>query len=73
MGQTHQIGAGEVEDSSCTTANWSFQSKVVLIQVTSIQTEAVKLHKKSDYLKYSLRMNKKNILGDYFLFFKPNT
>ena len=72
MGQTHQIGAGAVEYSSCTTANWSFQSKVVSIQVISIRTQGVKLHKKSGYLitsKYSLRVNKKNILVDYFSFF----
>ena len=46
-----------------------FQSKVVSKQVISIGTQAVKLlHKKSDYLKYSSCMNKKNILGDYFFF-----
>ena len=40
--------------------NRSFRSKVV-----SIQAQAVKLHKKFFHFKYSLRVNKKNILGEY--------
>ena len=51
---THQIGAGAVEYSSCTTANWSFQSKAVSIQVISIRTQGVKLHKKSGDLITSI-------------------
>ena len=31
----------------------------------SIQTQAVKFHKNFVYFKYSLRVNKKNILGEY--------
>ena len=32
-----------------------------------------KCHKNFDHFNYSLHMNKKNILGEYSLFFKPNT
>ena len=41
--------------------------------VVSIRTQAVKLLKNFDHFKYSLRVNKKNILGDYSSFFKPST
>ena len=56
--------------------NRSFRYKVVSIQVVSIRTQAVKLLKNFDhlkYLKYSLRVNKKSILDDYSSFFKPGT
>ena len=33
--------------------------------VVPIQTQAVKFHKKFVHFKYSLRVNKKNILGEY--------
>ena len=33
--------------------------------VVSIQTPAVKFHKNFVHFKYSLRVNKKNILGEY--------
>ena len=33
--------------------------------VVSIQTQAVKFHKKFVHFKYSLRVNKKNMLGEY--------
>jgi len=33
----------------------------------------VKLHKHFDHFKYSLLVNKKNILGEYSSFFKPST
>ena len=33
--------------------------------VVSIQTQAVKFHKNFVHFKYSLRVNKKNILGEY--------
>ena len=36
-----------------------------------IWTEAVELHKNLVHFKDSLRLNKKNILGEYSLFFKP--
>ena len=49
--------------------NRSFRYKVLSIQVVSIQ--AVKLHKIFDHLKYSLRVNKEKILGEYSSFFKP--
>ena len=49
--------------------NRSFRYKVVSIQVVSIQ--AVKLHKNFDHFKYSLRVNKEKILGQYSSFFKP--
>ena len=42
------------------TRNRSFQYKLV-----SIQTQAVKLNKNFVHFKYSLRVNKKNILGEY--------
>ena len=38
---------------------------VVSIQGVSIQTQAVKLYKNFVPFKYSLRVNKKNILGEY--------
>ena len=31
------------------------------------------LHKNFVHFEYSLRVNKKNILGEYYLFFKPST
>ena len=34
---------------------------------------ALKLHKNFILFKYSLRVNKKNILDEYSLFFKPNS
>ena len=34
---------------------------------------AVKLYKNFNHFKYSLRVNKKNILGEYSLFFKRST
>ena len=42
------------------TRNRSFQYKLV-----SIQTQAVKLNKNFVHFKYSLQVNKKNILGEY--------
>ena len=47
--------------------NRSFRYEVVLIQ-----TQAMKLHKNFDHSKYSLRMNQKNIFGEYSSFFKPS-
>ena len=47
------------------TRNRSFQYKLVLILFVSIQTQAVKLNKNFVHFKYSLRVNKKNILGEY--------
>ena len=44
--------------------NHSFRYKFVLIQVISIRTQALKLLKKFNHFKYSLRLNKKNISGD---------
>ena len=44
---------------------------VISIQVVLIWTQAVKLHKNFVHFKQSLRMNKKNILIKYSLFFKP--
>ena len=48
---------------------------VVSIQVVSLRTQAVKLHKNFDHLRYSLRVNKKKktIWGVYSSFLKPNT
>ena len=53
--------------------NWSLRYKVVSIGVFSIRTQEVKLHKNIVHFKYSLRVNKKSILGEYFSFFKPST
>ena len=39
--------------------------------VISIRTQVVELHKNFDHCKYSLCVNKKNILGGYSSFFKP--
>ena len=39
--------------------------------VVSIGTQAVKLHKNFVHFKYSLRVNKKNILSEYSSFLKP--
>ena len=47
------------------TRNRSFQYKLVSILFVSIQTQAVKLNKNFVHFKYSLRVNKKNILGEY--------
>ena len=47
------------------TRNRLFRYKVVSIQVVSIQTQAVKLHKNFVHFKYSFRVNKKNIWGEY--------
>ena len=47
------------------TGNRSFQYKLVSILFVSIQTQAVKLNKNFVHFKYSLRVNKKNILGEY--------
>ena len=47
------------------TRNPSFQYKLVSILFVSIQTQAVKLNKNFVHFKYSLRVNKKNILGEY--------
>ena len=51
--------------------NGSFRYKVVSIRVVS--TQAVKLHKNVDHSKFSLRVNKEKILGEYSSFFKPCT
>ena len=37
----------------------------MLVTVVSIQTQTVKLNKNFVHFKYSLRVNKKNILGEY--------
>ena len=47
------------------TRNRLFRYKVVSIQVVSIQTQAVKLHENFVHFKYSLRVKKKNIWGEY--------
>ena len=47
------------------TRNRSSQYKLVSILFVSIQTQAVKLNKNFVHFKYSLRVNKKNILGEY--------
>ena len=47
------------------TRNRSCQYKLVSILFVSIQTQAVKLNKNFVHFKYSLRVNKKNILGEY--------
>ena len=47
------------------TRNRSFQYKLVSILFVSIQTQAVKLNKNFVHFKYSLRVSKKNILGEY--------
>ena len=47
------------------TRNRSFQYKLVSILFVSIQTQAVKLNKNFVHFKYSLRVNKKNISGEY--------
>ena len=39
---------------------------VVSIQVVSLRTQAVKLHKNFDHFRYSLRVNKKKHLGCIF-------
>ena len=52
--------------------NQSFRYKFVLIQVISIRTQALKLLKKCNHFKYSLRLNKKNISGDYSSFFESS-
>ena len=44
--------------------------KVVSLQVVSIRTQAVKLHKNFDHFKKSLQL--KNILGEHSSFFKPS-
>ena len=46
----------------------SFRKPVVSIQVASIRTQAVKMHKNFFHLKYSFRVNKKNILCKYSSF-----
>ena len=51
--------------------NRSFRYKVVLLQVVSIRTQAVKLHKNFDHFKKSSQL--KNILGEHSSFFKPST
>ena len=40
--------------------------------VVLIRTQAVKSCKKFDHFKKSLHLNKKNILGEYFSFFKSS-
>ena len=40
---------------------------VVSIQVVSLRTQAVKLHKNFDHFRYSLRENKKKTFGVYIL------
>lgn len=40
---------------------------VVSIQVVSLRTQAVKLHKNFDHFRYSLRVNKKKTFGVYIL------
>ena len=47
--------------------NQSFRFKVVLIR-----TQAVKFCKTFDHFKKRLHLNKKNILGEYFSFFKSS-
>ena len=47
------------------TRNRPFRYKVVSMQVVSIQTQDVKLHENFVHFKYSLRVNKKNIWGEY--------
>ena len=47
------------------TRNRSFQYKLVSIPFVSIQTQAVKQNKNFVHFKYILRVNKKNILGEY--------
>ena len=42
---------------------------VVSIQVVSIRTQEVKLHKKFDHYRLSLGVNKKNICRECSLFF----
>ena len=53
--------------------NRSFRYKVVSIQLVSIRTQAVKLPDEVVHFTYSLRVNKKNVLGEYFFLFKPRT
>ena len=43
----------------------SFRYKAVSIHGVSIETQQVKLHKNVVHFKYSLRVNKKNMLGEY--------
>ena len=50
--------------------NQSFRYKVVSIQVASIRTQAVKMHKNFVHFKYSFCANKKNILCKYSSFLK---
>ena len=40
---------------------------IVSIQVVSLRTQAVKLHKNFDHFRYSLRENKKKTFGVYIL------
>lgn len=40
---------------------------VVSIQVVSLRTQAVKLHKNFDHFRYSLRVNKKKTFAVYIL------
>ena len=49
-------------------SNASFRKPVVSIRVASIRTQAVKMHKNFVHLKYSFRVNKKNILCKYSSF-----
>ena len=51
----------------CGYGNRSFRFKVVLIR-----TQAVKFCKTFDHFKKRLHLNKKNILGEYFSFFKSS-
>ena len=52
----------------------SNRKPVVSIQVDSIQTQGVKLHKNFVHFKCSLRVNKKNILAEYLRsLIKPST
>ena len=51
----------------CGYGNRSFRFKVVLIR-----TQAVKFCKTFDHFKKRLHLNRKNILGEYFSFFKSS-
>ena len=52
--------------------SWTWKP-IVSIQVVLRWTQAVKLYKNFFHFKYSLRVNKKNILAGYSLLFKSST
>lgn len=58
---SHMLSSLQV--SYCTETKMS----VVSIQVVSLRTQAVKLHKNFDHFRYSLRVNKKKTFGVYIL------